>query len=204
MTPKRAVSICLGQEGYWAMNKLSVVVPYCENRPEKRAMLERAVGSFGGHDELILVWNQIGFSKAVNIGFRLAKGDYIIMASDDAYIVGGSLDMLCRPNAVTSPMVNGVEQAFSGVMWCVPRNIYEQYGMLDEGYSNGIYFEDEDYWMLLKTEGINHFMVPEVKILHPEGGATLTRTPDFNAKVEINRNYFATKWEKHQWQMAHE
>jgi len=176
------------------MSKLSVVVPYAENRPEKRAMLERAVGSFNGHDELILVWNQIGFSKAVNIGFKLAKGDYIVMASDDAYILEGTLADLCVPNTVTSPMVNGVKQDFSGVMWCVPRNIYEQYGMLDEGYSNGIYFEDEDYWMMLKNSGIKHCMVDKVKISHPEGGATLTHVADFNEKARTNKEYFERKW----------
>ncbi len=157
-------------------------------------MLLKATNSFTGYDELILVWNSIGFSKAVNVGFQLAKGDFIIMASDDCYLTSGSLAQLAVPGVVTSPLVNGISQDFSGVMWCVPRDIYEKYGMLDEGYSGGIYCEDEDYWRMLKKEGIPHRCIPEVQIVHPEGGATLTRTPEFNEKVRINKDYFDKKW----------
>lgn len=174
---------------------LSIVVPYWENRIEKRDMLKRSTGSFNDYDELIIMWNDgLGFSKAVNRGFEIAKGDFIIMASDDAYLAEGSLRDLCVPGMVTSPMVNGRDQAFSGVMWCVPRGIYETYGLLDENYTKGIYFEDEDYWMMLKRENIPHKCVTSVKVDHPEGGATLTRTPEFTKRTDINREYFENKW----------
>jgi len=175
--------------------KISVVVPYYENRPEKRGMLYRAVDSFRGYDELLLIWNdKMGFSKAVNTGYRLAKGDFIIMASDDCYVEEGSLRDLAVGGFVTSPVVNKISNDFSGVMWCVPREIYEQYGMLDEGYSEGILYEDEDYLNMLRFEGISHKCVESVRIIHPEGGATLTRDPEFRRKADINLSYFNDKW----------
>lgn len=174
---------------------ISVIVPYYENRIEKRAMLKRAVDSFKGYDELIIVWNDgLGFSKAVNRGFELARGDYIIMASDDCVLLEGSLSDLCVPNTVTSPMVNGTNQSFSGVLWCVPLNIYEKYGLLDENYTAGILYEDTDYLKMMEKYGIAHKMIESVKISHPEGGATLTRTPEFTRRVQINKDYFDQKW----------
>lgn len=174
---------------------ISVVIPYYENRPEKRGMLERAVRSFTGQDEIIVIWNEgKGFAPSVNLGCKLSKGDYIIVASDDCFVTEGSLSDLAIPGTVTSPMVNGVNQAYSGVMWCVPRDIYEMYGMLDEEYAKGIFYEDEDYWLMLKSNNIPHRCVESVKVSHPEGGATLKRADSFNERVQINRDYFDKKW----------
>ena len=137
----------------------------------------------------------MGFSRAVNKGYELARGDYIIMATDDCFLTGGSLEDLAVEGTVTSPVIDGRgEQAFSGVMWCVPRDIYEKYGMLDEKYSEGIFFEDEDYWMLLKTENIPHKCINTVCVAHPEGGSTLKNVEEYTRRVNINKIYFNDKW----------
>lgn len=176
--------------------KLSLCVPYYENRPEKRQMLRRCVESFTGYDELVLVWNDgAGFSKAVNMGFELAKGDYIAMVSDDCFLVSGDVRDLMVEGTVTSPKIHQNQaQAFSGVMWCFPRDLYEKYGMLDEGFTKGIYYEDEDLWMKLKTENIPHKCIESVVVSHPEGGATLIHDPNRGDKIEANKNYFLEKW----------
>ena len=177
---------------------ISVVVPFYDNGPYKKGVLRRTVESFKDYDELIIVWNDgIGMSKAVNKGFELARGDYIVVASDDAYFTEGSFKDLAIPGVVTSPKVNDVVQVFSGVLFCVPRDIYKKYGMWDEEYAKGIYFEDEDYWNMLKVNNIPHRCIESVCMTHSHGGLTLKKDPDFELKRTINRRYFNNKWGEH-------
>jgi glycosyltransferase involved in cell wall biosynthesis len=182
-------------EVYKGVFMISVVIPFYDNCPEKKEVLKRTVESFRDYDELILVWNDgMGMSKAVNKGFELARGDFIVMASDDAYFIEGSFKDLAIPGVVTSPKVNNHFQAFSGVMFCVPRDIYEKYGMWDEEYSKGIYFEDEDYWLMLKANKIPHACIESAHLVHSHGGLTLTKTPNYDEKTAINKAYFNKKW----------
>lgn len=178
--------------------KVSVVIPYYESDPGKKAVLSRCVNSLRGHDELILVWNDnMGFTRAVNKGYELTRGDFIIMCSDDIELIKGSLRDLCDPNAVTSPVMNGKKQDFWGALWCMPRKIYKELGTcLDPRYANGIYYEDTDLWEELKARNIKHYCVDGVEISHPEGGRTLQRDPAKEMKAKINRDAFMSKWNK--------
>lgn len=179
------------------MPKLSVVIPYYELDKGKREVLERTVKSLGGYDELILVWNQrMGFLPALNVGYSLAKGDFIAMVCDDVILKTGTLYDLCDASAVTSAQIEGMPegQDFWGTLWVTPRWVWEKTGPFDEEYAKGSYFDDDDYYMTLRHNNIRTYVNPTVRIEHPEGGRTLDREDDKRDKTERNREYFVKKW----------
>ncbi len=176
--------------------KISVVIPYYESDPKKAELLKRCVDSLTDYDELIVVWNEgIGMTRAVNKGFELARGDFIIMCSDDIILTKGTLKQLCDPDAVTSPMTNNKKQDYWGTLWCTPRKIYEELGWcFDPRYADGINYEDTDLWEEFKSRKIPHYCVEEVNIHHPEPGRTLNVMKEKQRKVQLNKNVFFEKW----------
>ena len=178
--------------------RLSVVIPYYESSEDKPKLLKKCVDSLIGYSELIVIWNDgIGMTRAVNKGFELAKGDFIIMCSDDIALVKGNLQQLCDPNAVVSPMTNGKKQDFWGTLWCVPRKIYEELGWcFDPRYADGINYEDTDLWEEFKSRKIPHYCNEDVDIYHPEPGKTLNVMREKQRKVELNKKIFEKKWGK--------
>lgn len=160
---------------------------------EKPGVLKKTVDSMHGYDELLLIWNdRMGYAKPINKGLKLAKGDYIIVMNDDLIFQAGDLRLLCNPDAVTSPVVNGREQGFWGCCFCMPRWVYEKTGGLDERYTIS-YFDDDDFLQTLKSLDIPMHGVPEVQ-LTTEGGRTLHSFPDRQQFFEENRIKFQEKW----------
>lgn len=177
-------------------SKVSVIIPFYESDSGKAEILKRCVNSLNGYDELILVWNNgMGFTRAVNKGYELARGDFIILCCDDIILEKGSLRDLCDSHAVTSPINNGKKQDFWGTLWCMPREIYKQLGTcLDERYADGLNYEDTDLWEEMKARKIPHYCVDNVQIYHPEPGRTLNYSEDRQQKLERNRQLFFEKW----------
>lgn len=181
------------------MPKLSLVVPYYECDEGKRPILDRFLKSVEGqYDELVLVAQPkgagIGFVPAVNMGYSLATGDFIILACDDIVLIEGDLRKLCDPEAVVSAQVNGLPvQDFWGTMWCTPRWVYEKIGPIDENYKNGIFYDDNEYYEQI-IRVCNPYTNIRVVVDHPHGGETLEHTPERDKKIEINKQYFLKKW----------
>jgi GT2 family glycosyltransferase len=175
---------------------LSVVIPYYESDPEKPAILKRCVDSYKGYNDLIVVWNdRMGYAKPINKGLALAKGDFIMVSNDDLILESGTLDMLCDPEAVTSPTVNNQVQSFWGCCFCLPRWVYEKVGGLWEGYTIS-YFDDDDYYNTLRANGIVCKSVDRVKISHPQGGRTLHTFPDHKDFYAENQRKYKERWPK--------
>lgn len=124
---------------------ISLIIPHCPS-PEHDAMLKKCLDSMSGYDEVIVVANEpntIGFTKAVNIGLSLAKGDYLMVVNNDIEWVSGDLRDLCMSNTITSPYMNGQGQRFWGCFFVIPRGVYEKVGELDVRYY--LYCSDVDY-----------------------------------------------------------
>jgi glycosyltransferase involved in cell wall biosynthesis len=178
---------------------ISVIIPFYDCDDGKRAILDRCIQSIKGHyDELVIVAQPkgagIGFVRAVNMGYALAHGDYIIMCSDDIILKKGSLRQLCDPESVVSAQVEGQHiQDFWGTVWCTPRWVYEKTGPIDEEYAKGIFYEDNDYYYTVKDIAKPYTNI-RVVIEHPHGGETLEHTPERDARIEINKTYFFNKW----------
>lgn len=160
---------------------------------EKYQVLEDTVKTFTGADEVIVVWNDgMGYAKPINIGLRIAKGDFLMVMNDDMTWDNGSLKRLCQEDAVTSPKVNGKVQEFWGCSFCLPRWVYEKIGGMYEGYRIS-YFDDDDMKETLKKHGIPMRCVEDVNVT-TQGGRTLERFPDRNDFFEENRQLFIKRW----------
>ena len=109
-----------------------------------------------------------GFTVNVNRGWKLATSDYVGIVNSDISYVAGDLASLCRPGRVCSP---GDYPVVPGHFFVVPKEIKEQYGMLDE--SMAMWWSDADYgrrvWYIYDP-------IPEVEILH-YGGSTHKKEP---------------------------
>lgn len=178
--------------------KISVVIPYFESDLDKRRVLQEAVDSLDTYDELIIV-NDIksrGPTRAVIQGFAIAHGDYIICMTDDLKQLGGSLVDLCIPGVVTSPKINETVKGDElwGMMFCIPRPIYEQVGVLDPIYDGGLYYDDEDLVRTLRANGIPMQGIDSVSFSHPEGGRSLRDNPRVKEMLDRNRKLFGEKW----------
>lgn len=174
--------------------KLSVCIPYYESHPEKRELLDKCVASLKGQDEIIiLAGKQKSLAVAINMLFKMAHGEYIIISNDDLTLDYGDLFDLCVPEVVTSPTINGSGKGFSGHMFCVPRTVYEKVGGYDERYTIA-YFDDDDFLMNLEKNNIETRVIDSVNVLHPVGGTTLHTYPNWQHFFEENKKKFEEKW----------
>lgn len=181
------------------MPKLSVVVPFYDCDESKRPILDRMINSIKGqYDELIVVYQAkgagMGFVPAINMGYSMASGDFIIMACDDIILKEGNLRKLCDPEAVVSAQVSGQPvQDFWGTMWCTPRWVYEKMGPIDEEYAKGLYYDDNKYYEEVKKLCKPYTNI-RVIIDHPHGGTTLEKDPNRIERMELNHKLFLKQY----------
>ena len=65
--------------------KLSVVVPHWPLDGEVNQALRRCLGSLPGDCEKLVIVNEgTGFARNVNLGLRLASGDFIAVVGNDS------------------------------------------------------------------------------------------------------------------------
>ena len=174
---------------------ISVIIPYWESTPEKKAVLSRCTKSLVGHDEIIIVWNnRMGYAPAINRGLMSARGDFLIVMNDDVVLRSGNLADLCIPDVVTSPLNGDRSYPYIwGSCFCLPRRIYNRLGGLDERYETS-YFDDDDLILTLQTMGVPMRTVDSVVFDHPHPGTTLDSLPDRNEFFERNKKRFLEKW----------
>jgi glycosyltransferase involved in cell wall biosynthesis len=179
--------------------RLSAVVPHWPLDEEVDDALRACLGSLPLDCEKIVVVNQgTGFAVNVNIGLRLASGDYIAVVSNDSRVVQGDVYDLCEPRTVTSPLVlekPGVERGgFHGAFWVAPREVLDQVGLLDERFE-GAFFEDDDYLARLKQAGVPTRQVASVRVWSRRIGLTMSKLPDKGQGwLATNEHRFEEKW----------
>ena len=173
---------------------ISVIIPHYPKTQELNKLLDECRSSISGYDELVLVINEgIGFAKACNWGFKMAKGDYLVLVSNDVVFKRGNIKDLIDERGVTSPLLNGVKppRGLWGCCFCIPRWVYEQIGGFDEQFEIG-YFEDDDYAMRLKLANIPLITKENVEIVS-EGGKTMKEMNHAKAYGE-NKVKFLAKY----------
>lgn len=172
---------------------ISVIIPHVPGK-EHDKRLKKCVDSLEGYDELIVVTNQIntlGFTKAVNVGLRLVKGDYLMVVNNDIEWTQGELASLCVPNTVVSPSLNGNPQYFWGCFFVVPRTVLEKVGYLDEQFY--LYCSDTDYVMRCRENQVQLGAVQDCNIV--SGGGHTTRTIEDREKIDSeDTEKFILKW----------
>jgi hypothetical protein len=179
--------------------RLTAVVPHWPLDEEVDGALRACLASLPPDCEKIVVVNQgTGFAINVNIGLRLATGDYVAVVTNDSRVVEGDVYDLCAPGTVTSPLVlekPGVERGgFHGAFWVAPREVLDQVGLLDERFE-GAFFEDDDYLARLKQAGIPTRQVPSVRVWSRRIGLTMSKLPDKGQGwLATNEHRFEEKW----------
>jgi GT2 family glycosyltransferase len=181
---------------------LSVVIPHWPLDEETNEALRRCVSSFPAECERIVVVNDgTGFGRNVNVGLRLATGDYIAVVNNDCWVAGGDVYDLCIPHVVVSPLVIGERQGlgesiepggFHGSFWVVPRPVLDRVGMLDERYERA-YWEDDDFLARLGEARVSTRQVASVRVKHI-GGLTTMKLPEHRTWLEENAHRFEEKW----------
>jgi hypothetical protein len=156
---------------------LSVVIPHWPIDDEIDQALRACVTSLHGECEKIVVVNEgTGFARNVNIGLRLARGEYVAVVTNDTRVVQGDVFDLCVSGTVTSPHVlekPGVEPGgFHGAFWVAPQDVLDRVGLLDERFE-GAFFEDDDLLERLRRAGIPTKQIPSVRVWSRRIGLTM-------------------------------
>ena len=139
-----------------------------------------------------------GFARNVNIGLRLASGDFVGVTGNDTVVVEGNVYDLWKHGAVASPVVDGklgIEPGgFHGAFWVAPREVIEQVGPLDERFE-GAFFEDDDYLARLREVGVPTIEVPSVRVESRRIGLTMSKVQGHaDAWYAQNERRFTEKW----------
>ena len=111
----------------------------------------------------------LGFAKAVNAGFAVSTGEYVILLNNDSYLLANAwLDILELPfklnnnTGITSPMVQKfTEKLFCAVFFCamIKREVIKKIGYLDDIFEVG-HAEDGDYSFRAINAGFKLYQVP--------------------------------------------
>lgn len=124
----------------------------------------------------------VGFTKNVNRGWRLAEGDFVMIVNSDTCLLHhGKLADLCIPGKVTSPIIaNQYIDRLAGPFWCTPKEIAKERGYLLEElktYSSDSEYDSrvKDIFQKVDTVQIYHEQAQTVKALGIEGGAEQDR-----------------------------
>jgi GT2 family glycosyltransferase len=171
----------------------SLIVPHMPF-PESDALLKELLDSVLGVDErLIIVNDGIGFGAAVNIGFKLARGDYFIVANNDTKLINGTLRSLPDERGVTVPYIEDSRDDNPRCFYCMPRWVYDEIGGYDEQFEIG-YWEDDDLIMRLKEADIPIFLNDRVEVSHFNGGGLTVKRFGEQELFDKNKERFIKKW----------
>jgi len=184
------------------VSTLSVVIPHWPLDEDTNEALRRCVLSFPLECERIVVVNDgTGYGRNVNIGLRLATGDYIAVVNNDSRVEHGDVYDLCLDETVTSPLIIGERQGlgesiepggFHGSFWVVPRPVLDRVGLLDERFERA-YWEDDDFLARLRQAGVPTRQVVSVRVRHT-GGLSTVKVPEHRTWLELNAHRFEEKW----------
>jgi glycosyltransferase involved in cell wall biosynthesis len=177
---------------------ISVVIPCYTLDENLETMAYNSAKSYRFADEIIIVEdgglkspalldiantycfhdNNYGFVVNLNLGWAMARGDYVFLVSSDTYIESGDPQDLCIPGRVTSPYLVGHgeqgKHGLNGAFFVVPRQIAQTRGMHDQAFRT--YYSDDDYYERVKDI---FQLVPSVKFRHAFGGSTTTLGSDW-------------------------
>lgn len=116
--------------------RLTAVVPHWPLDDEVDEALRACLASLPPDCEKIVVVNRgTGFAVTVNIGLRLAAGDYVAVVTNDTRVVEGDVYDLCMPAMVTSPLVLERNPASSLEVSMVPSGSRHARSWIGRGFS---------------------------------------------------------------------
>lgn len=104
--------------------------------------------------DIYLMHPNLGFTNNVNLGLRVATGDFMAVINSDVGDIAGDLRDLCIPGRVTSPCcsIMSYYKALHGAFFVIPRPVLEnpKYGYLNSKMRDA----GSDYEYKARTEDI--------------------------------------------------
>lgn len=189
------------------MAQLSLGIIAFSVEPEFIAMTQKAIDSYRGADEIIVVENgpfhqydgvdtyvrfseNQFFTRAANAILRMAKHEYVAVVNNDTHLESGDLHSLCKPDTVVSPLITTQQDIgpFVGSFFVIPKSILEKVGYLDEQFT--VYYSDTDYLTRLTTADIKIEQEKSVLVYHHIG----TSTQYLNSKGEEDGERYHKKY----------
>lgn len=148
----------------------------------------------------------LGITKALNDGFKMARGDIYCPMHNDVelpYRWDVMLYKMAKKGAMAFPFVEenkacnmrGAPQMFSGQIpsccWMLSKAMWDEFGGMDENFED-IHWEDTDFFMRAKKAG-KQFVRCNTKVFHYRA-ATRTLLPDKgNGSFLTNRGKYCAK-----------
>ena len=162
------------------MSDIEVIV-VCNGSDRESADL---VLSMGPQFRLVWIDEALGFTKAANIGFKLATAEYVVILNTDAHILNYAprdewLNRLINPLVDPKAGITGL-----GFMWSsfgsyapfyctgIRRALFDRLGYLDERFSPG-YSEDADFCYRVRRAG---YELIQIDVAVPLEGKNSTET----------------------------
>ncbi len=145
-------------------------------------------------DSYIYNWNNVGFTKNVNRGWRYSDADFTGIVSSDTYLYEGDISDLCIKGKVTSPeIINQVIPYLAGPFWVCPKEIYQERGGLIETMHT--YNSDREYdhrvrdiFQKVPTVCIYHYMAQTVTPAGVNTPEQSQKDREEYAKLNVNEN----------------
>jgi len=181
---------------------ISLIVPHMPFEESDKALKECLDSIIGVDEKLVIVNDGIGYGKAVNIGCKLSRGDYLIISNNDCTLINGTLRSLPDERGVSVPLIDPEPRDYNPrCFFCVPRWAYERLieednFFFDERFEVG-YFEDDDLIKRLNEYGIPIFIKEKVEIYHKDGGGLTMKKVGEKEAFESNKKAFQEKWESY-------
>lgn len=214
------------------MAKYSIVLATLVRKPEHIEMVEKCIThikTFSKDYELIIVDDDSplhndylkeqadvyirhtggnkGCAVGWNDGLKVAKGDYLVVISDDVFVSEGWLECMVNaltlfPNALASmPAVQGMPAGLQPeeVRTWIPASCFmlrkeclDIVGYFDEQF-HPFNYEDVDYWTRVFESGHTIARDYSVQVQHLEG--QVIHSIDNNSAVDLkNRERYLAKW----------
>ena len=160
------------------------VIVVCNGSDRESAEL---VISLGTPFRLVWVTEALGFTKATNIGLKLATSEFVVVLNTDAHILpyqaqGVWLDRLLRPFEDAKIGITGLGLMWTSIGYFAPfycagirRSLFDQLGYLDERFSPG-YCEDADFCYRARAAGYETVQIDHATPV-PDNSRTVTDYP---------------------------
>ena len=159
----------------------------------------------------LLIEKNVGFLKACNVGVKEAKGDIIILVSNDVRIHNDILPYIlqCMKIYKDRCIIGGklytestgwnnfdgkIFPYLEGWLLAFTKDAWNEIGGFDPLYIPND-FEDIDFSISAKALGYTLISLPAVDTTHI-GAQTISYGPEREALTEINREKFRKKWVK--------
>lgn len=147
----------------------------------------------------------VGVPRAINMGIKVAEGEYICLVNNDIAVSKGWFEPLMealkrRPDYgwVGSKIIRGDTIMNWGVISSalISREAIGKVGLFDERFSQGVGWEDNDYLVRFWLAGYSPHGVHKSTVYHPPEPATIkvVHGDNMEKKYDINWTLLLAKW----------